>query len=59
MEYLGELMVTGTINKKSFTYAKLTVQLFVKLLGIKEIGAGISFFVGEDELSYSNEFLKE
>lgn len=45
-------------NSKSFTYAKLTVQSFLKLFGCKEIGAGISLFVKESELSHNEEVLR-
>lgn len=45
-------------TSKNFTYAKLTVHSFVKLFGSKEIGAGISLFVKDDELSHNEEVLK-
>lgn len=45
-------------TSKSFTYAKLTVQSFVKIFESKEIGAGISLFVKEDEVFNNKEVLK-
>lgn len=45
-------------TSKSFTYAKLTIQSFIKLFGKKEIGAGISLFVKEDELFHNGDVLK-
>lgn len=44
-------------TSKSFTYAKLTVQSFVKLFGCKELGAGISLFVNENDLSNNEDVL--
>ena len=40
-------------NSRNFTYAKLTVQSFLKLFGSKEIGAGICLFVKESELLHN------
>lgn len=45
-------------NSKSFTYAKLTVQSFLKLFGCKEIGAGISLFVKDSELLHNKKVLQ-
>lgn len=42
-------------NSNSFTYAKFSVNSFVSLFGNRELGAGISIFVKEDELYLNSE----
>ena len=44
-------------NSKSFTYAKLTIQSFLKLFESKEVGAGICLFVKDSELAHNEEIL--
>lgn len=45
-------------NSKNFTYVKLTVNSFIELFNDSLLGAGISIFVKESELSLNNNVVK-